>query len=149
MAARSLQSAFGRRGLPTIGVAEIDQYLADAASGGAIPALLFAGDPQRWPEATDVAVVLPELIEAFQGRLRGAVIAPGAELTLARRFNVQVYPSLVLWRNDEVIDVIPKIKDWSVYVERITALLDGTAKAASSATIVKTISLLDRNRGAS
>jgi hydrogenase-1 operon protein HyaE len=147
MASRGALSVFSRHGLPTPDVAEIDRFLASTETAGAVAVLLFAGDPLRWPEATDVAVVLPELIEAFQGRLHGAVIAAEAELALAPRFNVQVYPSLVLWRGGKVLDVIPKIKDWSVYVDRITGLLDGTIMAASTATVVKSISLLDRNRG--
>ena len=149
MASRSTLSVLSRHGLPTIGVAEIDDFLTGAEKVAAVPVLLFAGDPARWPEAADVAVVLPELVEAFQGRILGGVIAAEAELTLAPRFNVQVYPSLVLWRGGKVLDVIPKIKDWSVYVDRITGLLDGSIKAASSAAVVKTISLLDRNGGAS
>lgn len=150
MASRNILSSFSRHGFPTLDVTEIDDFLTGAEAAGAVPVLLFAGDPVRWPEATDVAVVLPELIEAFQGRLQGAMIAPKAELALAPRFNVQVYPSLVLWRAGKVLDVIPKIKDWSVYIDRITGLLDGTVKAASSAAVVKSIvPLLDRNRGAS
>jgi len=149
MASRNSLSILGRHGLPTLDVAEVDNFLTSAETAGAVPVLLFAGDPVRWPEAADVAVVLPELIEAFQGRLQGAVIATQAELALAPRFNVQVYPSLALWRNGKILDVIPKIKDWSVYVARITALLDGTLKPASSAAVVKSISFLDRNRGTS
>lgn len=149
MPAHSTSSVLSRHGLPIIGVAEIDDFLAGAEIAQAMPVLLFAGDPVRWPEAADVAVVLPELVEAFQGRLEGAVIAADAELALAPRFNVQVYPSLVLCRGGQGLDVIPKIKDWSVYVDRITGLLDGSIKAASGATVVKTISTLDRNRGAS
>jgi hydrogenase-1 operon protein HyaE len=148
MASRE-DSVFRRHGLPTVDVAQIDHFLTGAEAAGAVAVLLFAGDPVRWPESTDVAVVLPELIEAFQGRLQGAVIAPQAELALAPRFNVQVYPSLVLCREGKVHDVIPKIKDWSVYIDRITGLLDGTIKAGSSAKVVKSISLLDRSRGAS
>ena len=142
-------SVFSRHGLPTVDVAQIDHFLTGAEAAGAVAVLLFAGDPVRWPEAADVAVVLPELIEAFQGRLQGAVIASQAELALAPRFNVQVYPSLVLCRDGKVMDVIPKIKDWSVYIDRVTALLDSAIKAGSSAKVVKSISLLDRSRGAS
>lgn len=150
MALPGTLSIFSRHGLPTIDVTEIDDFLSAAETAGAVAVLLFAGDPVRWPEATDVAIVLPELIEAFQGRLQGAVIAREAELALAPRFNVQVYPALVFWRHGRVLDVIPKIKDWSVYVARITGLLDGTIKAASSATVVKSISpLLDRTGGVS
>jgi hydrogenase-1 operon protein HyaE len=134
-----------RRRLPTLDIADVDAFLASAEASGAVPILLFAGDAARWPEAADVAVVLPELIEAFQGRLQGATIAPQAETALASRFDVQVYPSLVLWRGGEVVDVIAKIKDWSVYVARITAVLNGGGKPArSSAKVVKSMSFLDR-----
>ncbi|KIZ45020.1 MULTISPECIES: hypothetical protein [Rhodopseudomonas] len=137
-----------RPGLPTLDVAEVDAFLTSAEAAGAVPILLFSGDVQRWPEAADVAVVLPELIEAFQGRLHGAVIAPQAEAALATRFSVQVYPSLVLWGGGEVLEIIPKIKDWSVYVARISAVLDrGGQPARSSAKVVKSMSFL--NRGAS
>jgi hydrogenase-1 operon protein HyaE len=146
MASRSISSVVSRHGLPIVGVAEVDDFLTRAENAAAVPVLLFAGDPVRWPEATDVAVVLPELVEAFQGRIDGAVIATDAELALAPRFKVQVYPSLVLWRDGKVLDVIPKIKDWSVYIDRITGTLDGTIKAASSAAVVKTVSQRDRNR---
>jgi hydrogenase-1 operon protein HyaE len=126
----------------------VDAFLTTAEATGAVPVLLFAGDAVRWPEAADVAVVLPELIEAFQGRLQGAVIAPQAETALASRFGVQVYPSLVLCRGGEVLEIIPKIKDWSVYVARIGAVLDGGGKPArSNAKVVKSMSFL--NRGAS
>jgi hydrogenase-1 operon protein HyaE len=133
--------------LPTLDVADVDAFLAAADASGAVPVLLFAGDAIRWPEAADVAVVLPELIEAFQGRLLGAAIAPQAETALAPRFGVQVFPSLVLWRGGEVVEVIPKIKDWSVYVARISAVLNGGGQPArSSAKVVKSMSFL--NRGA-
>jgi hydrogenase-1 operon protein HyaE len=136
-----------RHGLPTLDVADVDAFLTAAEADGAVPVLLFAGDAARWPEAADVAVVLPELIQAFQGRLQGAVIAPQAETALAARFAVQVYPSLVLWRGGEVLEIIPKIKDWSVYVARISAALNSGPKARSQAKVVKSMSFL--NRGAS
>ena len=142
------QSILRRHGLPTLDVADVDGFLTSAEAAGAVPVLLFAGDALRWPEAADVAIVLPELIEAFQGRLQGAVIAPNAETELAPRFGVQVYPSLALWRDGEVLEIIPKIKDWSVYVARISAVLNsGPKPARSTAKVVKSMSFL--NRGAS
>jgi hydrogenase-1 operon protein HyaE len=142
------QSILRRHGLPTLDVADVDGFLTSAEAAGAVPVLLFAGDALRWPEAADVAIVLPELIEAFQGRLQGAVIAPKAETELAPRFGVQVYPSLVFWRGGEVLEIIPKIRDWSVYVDRISAVLNSGAKPArGTAKVVKSMSFL--NRGAS
>jgi hydrogenase-1 operon protein HyaE len=149
MASREASSVFKRCGLPTVDTGSVDGFLAEAETAGAIAALLFAGDPVRWPEASDVVVVLPELVDAFHGRIQGALVAPEAEAALASRFDVKVYPSLVLCRGDQGLEVIPKIRDWSVYVDRISRRLDGTAGAASAARVVKTISTLDRGRAKS
>lgn len=135
-----------RKVLPMLGAADVDRFLADADAARTLSGLLFAGDRTRWPEAADVAVVFPELVEAFQGKLQGGVIAPEAEAELATCFGVNVYPSLVFCRGGEVVEIIPKIKDWSVYVTRIAALLSGGAKPA---TVVKSISTLNRNGSAS
>ena len=54
--------------------------------------LFFTGDPAQRSEAADVAVVLPELLAAFAGRLRAAIIARAAEAALAPRFRVVVLP---------------------------------------------------------
>lgn len=149
MASREASAAIRQRGLRTVDGAGVDGFLADAETAGSIAVLLFAGDPLRWPEASDVAVVLPELVDAFQGRIQGARVASDAEAALAARFEVKVYPSLVLCRGGRVLEVIPKIKDWSVYVDRISRQLDGSARPASCARVVKTISTLDRNGGTS
>jgi hydrogenase-1 operon protein HyaE len=36
--------------------------------------LLCAGDPVQYPEALDVAVVLPELMHAFRGEFQAAIV---------------------------------------------------------------------------
>ena len=112
-----------RRGLPEVDATTVDQFLKLVDGAGAVSVLLSAGDPVRFPEAIDVAVVLPELIDAFQGRLRGAVIARSAEGELGTRFGVRVQPTLILVAKGETLGLIAKIQDWSVYVDRITRLL--------------------------
>ncbi|MDR3465136.1 MAG: hydrogenase accessory protein [Xanthobacteraceae bacterium] len=149
MASREASSTVRQRGLQTVDASSVEGFLAAADTAGAVAVLLLAGDPVRWPEASDVAVVLPELVDAFQGRIQGARVTPDAEVALASRFDVKVYPSLVLCRGGQILEVIPKIRDWSVYVDRISRQLDGSARAASPARVVKTISTLDRNGGTS
>ncbi|MGQ0682330.1 hydrogenase accessory protein [Bradyrhizobium sp.] len=126
-----------RRGLPEVDVDNVDAFIARAGNAGAVAVLLSAGDPARWPEAIDVAVVLPELIDAFGGRLRGAVIAREAEGELGKRFGVRVQPSLILCRGSETLGLIAKIQDWSVYVDRISKLID--RPHSGGAAVVKTI----------
>ncbi len=127
-----------RGGLPKVDAASVDGFLAGADRAGAVAVLLSAGNPVRFPEATDVAVVLPELIEAFQGRLSGAVIAGEAEAELGRRFGVRVQPTLILLARGETLGLIAKIQDWSVYIDRISKLIDRprSGGAAVVATII-------------
>ena len=66
---------------------------------------------------------MPELLAAFAGALRGAVVARGDEDALKTRCGVVVMPSLVVTRGGEPLAVIAKIRDWSEYVERIRACL--------------------------
>ncbi len=126
-----------RHGLPEVEVGNVDAFLAAADGAGAVAVLLSAGDPIRWPEAIDVAIVLPELIEAFQGRLLGAVIAHQSESELGQRFGVRVQPTLIFCSKGETLGLIGKIQDWSVYVDRISKLLD--RPRASGPSVVKSI----------
>lgn len=113
-----------RHGLPAVDAASVDQFLTPSGEAGTA-ILFFTGDPVRWPEANDVMVVLPELVEAFAGRLRPAIVTREAEANLMQRFGVNVLPSLALVRDGRKIGVVPKIQNWSTYVERIGRLLDG------------------------
>jgi hydrogenase-1 operon protein HyaE len=83
-------------------------------------------------------VVLPELVDAFQGRLRGAVIAHGAESELGQRFGVRVQPTLIVVAKGETLGLIAKIQDWSIYIDRISKLIDRprAGRAAVAATII-------------
>lgn len=111
-----------RHGIAAVDAAAIDDFLA-AHGAAEASVLFFTGDPARWPEAHDVAVVLPELVAAFAGRLHAGVVVREAEPELMRRFGVMVLPSLAVVRGGETLGVVPKIRDWSVYVARIEAWL--------------------------
>lgn len=134
-----------RHGLPEVDVTTIDRFLELADEAGAVAVLLSAGDPARFPEAMDVAVVLPELIEVFQGRLRGAVIAREAERELGLRFGVRVQPTLIFAHNGKTLGLIAKIQDWSVYIDRIVKLIDHPR--ATNAAVVKTVIPQSRSQG--
>lgn len=116
-------------GLPIVDVVSLEAFLAPQPGEPEAKLLLFTGDPVRFPEANDVAVILPELVDAFAGCLGAAIIAREAEAALMQRFGVKVLPSLVLTRQGECLRVIAKIQDWSVYLERIGGML---AEAASA-----------------
>jgi len=94
--------------------------------------LFFPGDPQTVNDATDVAVVLPELVQAFSGRLTPGVVTDtfGDGTTLKRQYGFQRYPALVFVRDGEHVTSIERIRDWAEYLTRISGLLE-TASAAS------------------
>ena len=93
------------------------------ASEGGDRVLLLGGDPVRFPEALDVAVVLPELQRAVGGRFRIAVAARGDEDALARRYGVLRWPALVFLREGRYVSVLPGMHDWTDYVAQVQAAL--------------------------
>jgi hydrogenase-1 operon protein HyaE len=120
-----------RAGVPIID----ERSAADALGGGRNEAVLlfFPGDPAQRPEAADVAVIFPELLGAFQGRLRGAVVALGAERALGQVYHVDVFPSLAVIRAGVTIGVIPRVRDWADYLQKIEAFLDPAAQPLAQA----------------
>lgn len=95
-------------------------------------ALFFAGDPVRFPECLDVAVVLPELRRAFQDRFEVGVVRREDETALALRYGSQRWPSLVFLRDGRYVTTISGMLDWDVYLERVAqALAMPTSRAPS------------------
>jgi hydrogenase-1 operon protein HyaE len=86
-------------------------------------ALFFSGDPVRFPEALDVAVVLPELRSAFGGRFDIGVVPREHEDALARSFGVQRWPSLVFVRAEGYLGCVSGMQDWGDYLAAIAAAL--------------------------
>lgn len=116
-------------GLPVLDETNVDAFL-HATEGQAPHALIFfAGQLAPRPETEDVAIVLPELLRTFAGKLRGAIVAAEDEDRLKGRFQVFVTPSLVMTRGAETLEVLPKIQDWSVYVAKIGDWLEPEAQA--------------------
>jgi hydrogenase-1 operon protein HyaE len=122
-----IDSLSSRHGIPTVDEHSIDAFLAAAAGEPLHTLLFFTGDPAQRSESNDVAVVLPELLATFQGRLRAAVVARPAEDRLKTRFHVQILPSLVVTRGAAPLGVLPRIRDWSDYMAALQTLLDPAA----------------------
>jgi len=85
--------------------------------------IFVPGDARRNLETPDVAVILPELRQAFQGRFDCAVATDTIEAELRETTGVLKTPSLIFFRDGACIGGIPKVRDWSEYVERITHFL--------------------------
>ena len=85
--------------------------------------LFVPGDPKRNLESADVAVILPELKMAFQGKFDCAVVGADIETDLRQDTGVLKTPSLIFYRDGHMIGGIPKVRDWDEYMARITQIL--------------------------
>ena len=85
--------------------------------------LFVPGDPVRNLESADVAVILPELKMAFQGRFDCAVVDDAIEEWLRNDTKVLKTPSLIFYRDGRLIGSIPKVRDWDDYMARVTHIL--------------------------
>lgn len=120
-------------GIPEVGSAEVDAFLA--AGGDAV--LFFTEDPNKYPESSDVAAVLPELIRAFPERFRSAVVARESERSLQQRFGFARWPALVFVRNGDTVGSITGIQDWSDFLQKIRVLLESPTRRELAAAAVK------------
>jgi len=108
-----------RHGYPLLDADSYDHFVY----GNENVVLFFCNDPVQFPESNDVAVILPELIKAFNGSLQAAVIAKSIERELQARFRFTGWPSLVFLRNGEYLGVITGIRNWHEYKQEISDIL--------------------------
>jgi hydrogenase-1 operon protein HyaE len=102
---------------------ESHDALAAFTAREGVHVLFVPGDPARNLESADVAVILPELRMAFQGRFDCAVVGDAIEADLREATRVLKTPSLIFYRAGEVIGAIPKVREWDDYMTRITQIL--------------------------
>jgi len=110
-------------GYAEISLSNHDEFVASAGMN----VLFFPGDATTVRDATDVAVVLPELVSFFAGQLRPGVVTDvfGDGKILMRKYGFKEYPSLVFVRSGEYIGALTRIQDWGDYIEKIGELLLG------------------------
>jgi hydrogenase-1 operon protein HyaE len=120
----NLQTLMERHGIPHVDETSVEALLDQSSGLAGYVLLFFPGDMSQRAESSDVAVILPQLLAAFSGQIRGAVVAAEAEEKLKPRFRVLVAPSLVLIKQGQTVDIFTKVLDWSDYVSRINAALN-------------------------
>lgn len=107
-------------GYPEINLANHDAFVATAGMN----VIFFPGNAETVRDATDVAVVLPELVEAFARQIRPGVVTDvfGDGKQLKRQYGFTEYPALVFVRDGEYVGTIPRVQDWADYLSRISDL---------------------------
>jgi hydrogenase-1 operon protein HyaE len=120
----ALQRLTDRHGLPVVGQETLSAWL-DAHEH---TLLFFAGDLDRFPESSDVAVILPELLKHFGGAIVGALVDAGAEKELQARYRFDAWPALVLLKRGQYLGVITRIRSWADYVAELSSLLASDPK---------------------
>jgi hydrogenase-1 operon protein HyaE len=115
-----------RYGLPLLQADDLDFFL----EAGRHNLLFLPGDPVKYPEALDVAVILPELLKAFPGRIQAAIVAPESEQTVQARFGFSRWPALVLLRGADYVGVIERVRNWDEYLAEFRRLLDAAPTRA-------------------
>lgn len=116
-----IQRLIDEFGYTEIDAANHDDFVAVAGMN----VLFFPGDPKTVRDATDVAVILPELVTAFDGQLRPGVVTDvfGDGKDLKRHYGFREYPSLVFVRGGDYVGTISRVQDWVDYLARIGNLL--------------------------
>jgi len=92
--------------------------------------LFFPGNPDTVKDATDVAVVLPELVATFAPQLNPGIITDtyGTGQKLKQKYGFSHYPSMVFIRDGEYVGTISRIQDWADYLSKINVLLESPAR---------------------
>lgn len=115
-------------GYAEVSLASHDDFVAQSGMN----VLFFPGDPATVRDATDVAVILPELVQAFGGQLRPGVVTDtfGDGKTLKRQYGFREFPALVFIRSGGYVGTITRVQDWSAYLEQVGALLAAPPRRA-------------------
>ena len=102
----------------------------DIVARPGVTTLFFAGDPKRYRETTDVAVVLPELVAATTGVLQPAVVTTEAEIELQKVYGFRAWPTLVFVCPEGYLGRISRMKNWTEYLAEMEDILHAVPRPA-------------------
>jgi hydrogenase-1 operon protein HyaE len=131
-----IQRLYDDYGYPEITLEEHQAFISQPG----ITVLFFAGDPKRFRDTTDVAVVLPELVKAFRGALQPGVVAEDAGQTLQQHYGFTAWPALVFLRDGGYLGNITGIQNWSEYLHDIGELMSAEVQQPKKAFKVPVVS---------
>ncbi|HEY1461365.1 MAG TPA: hydrogenase [Casimicrobiaceae bacterium] len=107
------------------GCTEVDVDTFDAFAQQPGHALvLFTEDPLRIRETLDLAVIVPELAQAFRGCFRVGVLLPVAARQLQARYGFRRWPAFVILRDGAYVGAVEGLRNWDEYVQEVGQLLE-------------------------
>lgn len=92
--------------------------------------LFFTENPKQFPESDDVAMILPEIIKAYGGRLKAAVISTDSQRKIQKKYGFNEWPTLIFLREGKYLGTISRVQDWADYLENINEILASEPKHA-------------------
>ena len=119
--------------LLALGYREIEADQLDALAQD-IPWLIVLplDNPERFPELTDILVILPEVLRQFpEGCFQVAFSSPASSLALCRRFAVHRHPALIFFRHGVHAGTLAGLLDWGDYLREFAAMLGGTGSGVA------------------
>lgn len=119
MSSPLIQNMIEQHGYPVL----TQQTLDDFAGAHEQVVLFFTENPVKFPESNDVAMILPELVKAFAGRLDAAVIDQADQRKLQMRYGFSEWPALVFLRDGDYLGAICRVQDWNTYLTQIQHIL--------------------------
>lgn len=114
-----VQNMIQRYDYPVLTAATLREYV----NSNEDVVLFFTENAKKFPETNDVAMILPELVKAFDGRFSAAVIALADQRKLQMRFGFREWPTLVFLRNGEYLGAISRVQDWNDYLAGVYRIL--------------------------
>jgi len=112
------------------GASRLDDSTFDAflaAAGEAV--LFFTEDPMLIKETLDVAVILPEIVQALPQRLRIGVLPPSFGNAKAPLYGVRRWPALAFVRDGGWLGNIEGLRDWADYLKEVNEVLASPVRA--------------------
>jgi len=121
-----LAQLLSRHGYENLSVESIDAFLQPA--GHAL--LMFTEDPLRVRETLDLAVIVPQLANAFPNRFRVGVLLPAAARELQPRYGVRRWPAFVVLRDGAYVGAVEGLRNWDEYLSELGRLLEAEPSRA-------------------
>lgn len=115
----NVKAMLERTGYPALAGPELDEFIGQHGT----VVLVFAEGIKRIPEADDLAVIFPELAQAFQGRFEVAVVPFPALREMQLRYRFLKLPTLVFLRHGAYLGAISGLLDWADYLADIDSIL--------------------------